>query len=444
MKKNLTMKQYLTVGSLLFGLFFGAGNLIFPVLMGQLAGNQTPLATIGFIVTGVGLPFLGILAIGFSESQGIYDLASKASKGFGLFFTIALYLTIGPFFALPRTATVSFEVGFAPYLNAQQRSLWLLVFSIIFFLLAWRLSLNPSKMMLWIGKILNPLFLLLLSALILISFIRPMGNIQDIPADPSYQQPFFTGFIEGYNTMDVLAALAFGIIIVKAIQQLGIHEPKQIALDTLKSGIFTVVLMAVIYGSLTFIGATSRHQIATAPNGGVALNQIANYYFGSYGVILLATIITLACLKTAMGLISACSETFHELFPSISYRQFVHLFSLLGGLIANVGLSSIILIATPVLSFLYPLAISLIFLAFADPFFKSKKSVYRVTIWVATIFAVIDALKVITTKIMTIPAMVTSFDKLDSILPLASVGMAWLIPVVVTLCGMTLWARKTV
>lgn len=431
MKKTLSFASYITIGSMLFGLFFGAGNLIFPVQMGQLAGSNTPLATLGFILTGVGLPFLGVLAIGFSQSNGLYDLAKRVHPAFGLFFTVALYLTIGPFFALPRTATVSFEVGIAPYISETWQTLCLLLFSLTFFILAWAFSLKPAKIMTWIGKILNPLFLIFLSFLIIKAFSQPMGKIANQVVSPAYvESPLITGFIEGYNTMDVLASLAFAIIVINSIKRLGVTNPLEIAKDTLKAGTVTLILMTVIYGSLAYMGATSLSRLPIAENGGLALNQIANFYFGPIGSLLLAIIVTLACLKTAIGLITACSETFTELFPLISYRNFVHLFSLFGCLIANLGLTSIIKFSLPVLMFLYPLSIVLVFLALLSPLFKHQPIVYQITIGVTFVLSIYEGLKAGPSWLQQLPLIKPIITFLDTLLPLSDLNMGWVLPAI--------------
>lgn len=434
MSKKLPFSAYLTIGSMLFGLFFGAGNLIFPVHMGQLAGNQTPVATLGFILTGVGLPFLGVLAIGFSQSNGLYDLASRVHPAFGLFFTMALYLTIGPFFALPRTATVSYEVGLAPYIPENHQFLALLIFSLAFFVLAWLFSLRPAKIMIWVGKILNPLFLIFLALLIFKAFTQPMGTIAEQISQETYQtNSFFTGFIEGYNTMDVLASLAFGIIVVNSIKSLGVTKPSEIAKDTLKSGFVTLILMAVIYGSLAYMGATSVSRFPLSENGGIALNQISHHYFGSFGSLLLAIIVTLACLKTAIGLITACSETFVELFPQISYRHYVHLFSIAGCAIANVGLTSIIKLSIPVLMFLYPLAIVLVLLAFLSPLFNHRPIVYQITIGVTFIISIVEGLKAGSASFKALPGIHQIINFFDTVLPFSAVNMGWILPALIAL-----------
>ena len=297
MDKRLSLSSYIFIGSMLFGLFFGAGNLIFPVHMGQEAGTNILPATLGFLVTGIGLPFLGVVAIGVSKSDGLFDLASRVHPIYGIFMTVALYMTIGPFFALPRTGTVSYEIGIAPYLPSQYQTIGLLLFTVIFFAIALAFSMKPTKILIWVGKILNPLFLVFLAILIVTAFLKPMGVISEAAVHGNYvTEPFITGFTQGYNTMDALASLAFGIIVVQTIKGLGVRNPSNIAIDTIKSGIVSVILMAVIYGSLAYIGATSVGQFEVSENGGIALAQIAQHYFGSFGSVLLAIIVTVACL----------------------------------------------------------------------------------------------------------------------------------------------------
>lgn len=435
MDKRLSLSSYIFIGSMLFGLFFGAGNLIFPVHMGQEAGTNILPATLGFLVTGIGLPFLGVVAIGVSKSDGLFDLASRVHPIYGIFMTVALYMTIGPFFALPRTGTVSYEIGIAPYLPSQYQTIGLLAFTVIFFAIALAFSMKPTKILIWVGKILNPLFLVFLAILIVTAFLKPMGVISEAAVHGNYvTEPFITGFTQGYNTMDALASLAFGIIVVQTIKGLGVRNPSNIAIDTIKSGIVSVILMAVIYGSLAYIGATSVGQFEVSENGGIALAQIAQHYFGSFGSVLLAIIVTVACLKTAIGLITACSETFCEMFPnSFSYRTYVILFTLLACGIANVGLTKIISLSIPVLMFLYPLAITLIFLALLSPLFKNRQVVY-VTTTIFTIFvSIADGLNAL-------PAGIKSISFIDNILafysrylPLFDIGMGWVFPAILGL-----------
>ena len=430
MKKGLSLSSYLYIGSMLFGLFFGAGNLIFPVHMGQVAGANVSWATLGFLVTGIGLPFLGVIAIGISKSNGLFDLASRIHPYYGYFMTIALYLTIGPFFALPRLSTVSYEIGLTPYINPAYQTVGLAIFSILFYGTALFLSLKPTKILIYVGKVLNPIFLVFLGVLIVTAFIRPLGGVMDASVTGSYvAQPFVSGFLEGYNTMDALASLAFGIVVVQTIKTLGVTKPSEIAKDTIKSGLISILLMGIIYASLAYIGTMSVGQFPVSENGGIALAQISNYYFGSFGSVLLAVIVTVACLKTAIGLITACAETFKEMFPrSISYKAYVVVFSVLTTLVANIGLTNIIAFSLPVLMFLYPLAITLILLALLSPLFKDRQVVYVTTTIFTLVVSVADLLNALPENIRNLNGIQNFLTFCADYLPLFSMGMGWILP----------------
>ncbi len=428
--KKLSLSSYLMVGSLLFGLFFGAGNLIFPVHMGQLAGTNVGAATIGFLITATGLPFLGVVALAMTNSSSLFQLASRVHPIYAYLMTIALYLTIGPFFATPRLGTTSFEVGFAQHIPERFQTVGLAVFTITFFSVALLLSLKPTKILVYVGKVLNPLFLLFLGLLILFAFFKPMGSVANEMPDPSYVSGAFNnGFLEGYNTMDALASLAFGVIVVQTIKGLGVTKPADIAKDTIKAGFISVVLMAIIYACLAYIGTMSTGTFAVSENGGIALAQIAHHYFGGFGSFLLAIIATLACLKTAIGLITAGAETFYQLFPhSFSYRTYVVLFSAVSCLAANVGLTNIIAYSLPVLMFLYPLAIVLILMAILSPLFKNRQIVYVTTTMFTLLVSAADFLHYL-------PSFISEQDWAQKVLafysryvPLFDIGMGWLIP----------------
>ncbi len=444
MDKKIPFSTYAVIGTMLFGMFFGAGNLIFPIQMGQLAGTNYWLALIGFLVTAIGLPFLGILAIGLSGSNGLRDLASKVHPVFGVVFALALYLTIGPFFAIPRTATVPFVVGFEPFIDPSQATLWLAIFSFVFFAVVFYFSLNPAKIMDIIGKYLTPAFLIFLFVLIGISLLSPMGSFVE-PAGSYINEAFMTGFKEGYNTMDALASLAFGIIVINAIKRTGVTDKKEIAKATLKSGVFAMALMMLIYGLIAYMGASSVTAIGTFDNGGQIFAAVADHFFGSYGAILLAIIIVLACLKTSIGLITACSEFFHEVFPKVSYKAFVVILCVVSFTIANVGLTNIITYAVPVLMFLYPLAIVLIVLALVGPLFNYKQSVFAVAILLTFFISLIDGYNAL---VASVPAFEVGFltevaDVYARYLPLYSIGLGWIVPAVVgVLVGLLIPAKK--
>lgn len=432
--KKLSLRQLITVATMLFGLFFGAGNLIFPASMGQLAGSNLWWASAGFLITGVGLPLLGVAALGISREEGLLELSSRVGKGYGLFFTCLLYLTIGPFFAIPRCATVSYTVGIQQLLP-QGGAAALAVFSLLFFGAVLFFSLRPGEILTWVGKVLTPLFLCFLAVLVLRALSAPMASVADIPPAGSYRDAAFsTGLLEGYNTMDALASLAFGIIVVNAIRSLGVREPGAVARDTVRAGVFSSLLMAVIYLLVTVVGAQSRGQLEISANGGEALAQIAGHYFGSAGAVILAATVTIACLKTAVGLVTSCSETFVKIFPGgPSYRAWAVTFSLVSFLIANLGLNTILAYSTPVLMFLYPLSIVLILLTLGGRLFGNHPAVLRWTIGCTMVAAVFDLLRTLPTQAQAALHLEPVVALAETWLPLCKQGFGWVCPAVLGL-----------
>ena len=390
--KKLTRRQRILVATTLFGMFFGAGNLIFPVHLGQMAGSNVIPAIIGFIITAVGIPIFGVAAIGVTHSDGLQTLSGKVGKGYGIFFTCLLYLTIGPLFAIPRCATVSFTTGVAPMLlDPSKEWLALLIFSAIFFAFVLFFSLRPGKITVWIGKIINPIFLLFLAVLVIAALTNPGASIAAVEPVEAYAtgtSSFFSSFIEGYGTMDAIAGLAFGIVVVDVIRRMGVDNDDAVAVDVLGSGALTGILMAVIYIVTILMGTQSRGLFEISDNGGIALTQIAGHYFGGVGQIILAVTITFACLKTSIGLVTSCSETFVKMtHGKLSYKAWAILFTLFSFAVSNVGLSAIIEYSIPVLMLIYPPAIALIILAFisswneymAPLIFLVKKELYTVS-----------------------------------------------------------------
>ena len=432
--KKLTIKEYLLLGSMLFGMFFGAGNLIFPVYMGQLSGANSIPAIIGFCMTGVGLPLLGIAAIGISKSEGLFDASKKVSTWFSYFFTVILYLSIGPLFAIPRTATVSFTTGITPFITAGQTQLGLFIYTLIFFALVLLFSLRPSKIMTWIGKYINSIFLVLLFCLLALSFIKPIGSFTSVqPTDGYISQPFFTGLLEGYNTMDALASLAFAIVLINAIKEFHIKDAKEIAKITLKSGVIAVALMALIYFGLTILGAQSVLLQGASENGGVALAILAKHYYGSVGNVLLAGIMIFACLKTAIGLVTSCAETFVEVFPkSLSYRVYAIGFTLISFLLSNFGLDRILKYSLPALLFLYPITIVFILLLLVGSFVGENKIIYQSTIIATIIGAFMDTFSKPSYTFMH-SAFTDGVVNLYQKLPMYEIGFAWVIFTVIGL-----------
>ena len=432
--KKLTLRQKILVAGTLFGMFFGAGNLIFPVHLGQMAGQNALPAIIGFIITAVGIPILGVAAIGVTHSDGLQTLSGKVGKGYGIFFTCLLYLTIGPLFAIPRCATVSFTTGITPLLGADSpERLYLLLFSAVFFAFVLFFSLRPGKITVWIGKIINPLFLFFFAALMLAALLAPGAAISAVePVEAYRSDAFFPALIEGYGTMDAIAGLAFGIVVIDVIRRMGVDNDDAIAEDVLSSGLLTGALMALIYVVSIVVGAQSRGLFELSENGGIALTQIAGHYLGGVGLFILAFTITFACLKTSIGLVTACAETFSKMTNGkISYRSWAILFTVFSFAVSNIGLSAIIEYSIPMLMLIYPPAIALILLAFLGKFFAHDRTVYIATMigtWAAAIF---DCMK-------TLPAPVQAALHLDAPiafaaahLPLFDKNLGWLLPAVI-------------
>ena len=430
MKRSLNRKETVFVASMLFGMFFGAGNLIFPVSMGQLSGNNMWQAAAGFLITGVGLPLLGVAALGISREDGLMGLSSRVGRRYGKFFTCILYLTIGPFFAIPRCATVVYTVGVERIIPDSMQTAVLAVFSLLFFAAVLFFSLRPGEILAWIGKVLNPLFLLFLGLLVIRALLSPMGSISGAAPEGAYAAgAFYQGFLEGYNTMDALAGLAFGIIVVNVIRDLGVENPGDVAKNTVRSGILSSVLMAVIYVLVTVVGAQSRGVFPPSSNGGEALALIAGHYFGPAGAVILAAAVTLACLKTAVGLITSCGETFQKIFPKgPSYRIWAVLFSTLSFLIANLGLDAIVSWSKPVLLFLYPLAITLILLTLFGRLFGNDGRVYRWVTGFTAAAAAVDFINALPGQVLSALRLEKTAEAVRDFLPFAENGFGWICP----------------
>ena len=430
MKQKLSIKEYIYVASMLFGLFFGAGNLIFPIHLGQLAGSHIWSAVAGLLITAVGMPLMSVAALGISRSDGLFALSGKVARPYAYFFTCLLYLTIGPFFAIPRCATTSFTVGLEQVLPEGHARLFLLLFTLLFFVAALLFSLFPGKILTWVGKILNPCFLVFLGILVTVALVRPAAAIGEVAPQGDYAaQPFFAGFLEGYNTMDVLAGLAFGIVVVQVIRGLGVENEDAVAGTTVRAGVFSCLLMGLIYVAVALVGVQSRGVFETSENGGIAFAQIARHYLGYPGLIILAATVTLACLKTAVGLITSCAETFKTMFPKgPSYRVWAIVFSTVSFLFANFGLSTIIEFSIPVLMFLYPLAITLAVLALFGRFFGHDRAMYVSVTAFTLVAAVYDLLRTLPEGLRTACHLDGFLKAVGTVLPLSGLGLGWVCP----------------
>ena len=430
-KRSLSIKETIIVASTLFGMFFGAGNLIFPIHLGQIAGARAGSAMIGFVITAVSIPILGVAAIGNTHSENLLELSSKVNRKFAYCFTTLLYLTIGPFFAIPRCCTTSFTTGIEAFTGSESM-LPQLIFSAVFFAVVLYCSWSSTKITLWIGKVINPIFLIFLAILLGAALLNPSTLINNVtPVEPYDTIPFFSGFVEGYGTMDAIAGLAFGIVIIEVVRGFGISDDDAVAKATVRSGILTGVLMGLIYIATIVVGAQSRGLFEVSDNGGIALAEISNHYLGTVGSVILAITVTAACLKTAIGLVTSCAEMFVRMFHRpFNYRGWALVFTLFSFAISNVGLTALINYSLPVLMLLYPFTIVLIIVALLNRFFSGSKYVYNCAMIGAGVVAILDCLKTMPEwfqNAFNIPAL-TEFA-LNTI-PWFDRGLGWVVPAI--------------
>lgn len=389
-------KNTILVGFMLFAMFFGAGNLIFPPRLGLENNTDFWPAILGFVITGVGLPLIGIIASSFYYG-GYKDMLNKIHPWFSIVFLSAIYLSIGPFFAIPRTAATAYEMAVIPF-SGESGMESLLTFTALYFILSLWFALNPSKLVERIGTILTPLLLLSILALIIKAMFLFSDNVPAIPQEIAGQSAFFRGFVNGYLTMDALASIAFSVIVVMSIKRKGHSEGKELIKQTAVAAIVAAVFLALIYIALGWIGKNMSISQATlteltAKNqdiGTYILNSVALQTFGTFGRTLLGIIVSLACLTTTIGLIASVSEYFNEIYHKISYKTYAVIFTVIGFILANQGLSVVISKSVPVLLVLYPIAITIILLLFINQFTPLTLTGQRVSLLLVTVISILS------------------------------------------------------
>lgn len=421
--------ELLTLGFMMFSVFFGAGNLIFPPALGQIAGDHAPMAMAGFMTTGVGLPLMGIIAIALSGGAYTALIRQRTAPWFATALLVILYLIIGPIFAMPRTGAVSFEIGIRPFLSDDWLLIGQILYTVVFFGLSYYLALNPSKIIDRVGNLLTPALLLFLAVLFVRAFWSPLGPV--IASGGAYvAAPYAQGFQDGYQTMDLLASVAIGALVVNAVRMRGITDKKQISIACLVAGGITVVLMALVYGSLAYIGATSAIPLGHSANGGQLLADAVRLFFGQTGNLLLAIIIALACLTTCCGVTSSAAMFFNKLLKNrISYERLLLISTIFSFLASNIGLTGLIRLALPFLVAIYPVVIVFVLLSLFDSFIGQRKTIYQGAIGLTFIFSIIDAFH---------EAGLVAVEPLRNVLvnylPLYGVMLGWVCPAVIGAC----------
>ena len=422
--KNLSKKDLILVSLMLFSLFFGAGNLIFPPFLGQAAGSATWIAMAGFFITAVGFPVLGVIAV--AKSEGLYSLAKRVHPIFASVFTVLIYLSIGPGLGIPRAGSLPFEMAVAPYLPEDVSvKVALFLFTLVFFAISYWLCLSPAKLVDRMGKVLTPILLILILVVFIASIFRPLGVYGQATGE-YMTSPFIKGFLEGYLTMDTIAALNFGIVIALAIRSRGVTDERLVVSNSIKSGVIAGSILIAIYAVLGHLGGTSGGRFGVTENGAQILTNVITYIFGKPGAVLLAAIFTLACLTTCVGLITSCSQYFASLTSKIDYKGVVGIISLLSMGTANIGLTQILSISVPILNAIYPIAIVLIVLGIMNKLFNQNTMVYRLTILFTGVVSIVDALGQVGIRVGVVT---TLFEKL----PFYSQGLGWVVPALVGL-----------
>ena len=417
--QHLSKRDNFFVGLTLFSMFFGAGNLIFPPFLGAQAGTDTWPAMVGFAISAIGLPVLGVVAV--AQSGGLPVLAGRVGKKFAWLFTLLIYVSIGPGLAIPRTASTSFEMAVSPFWpNAP---LWVLcAYSFVFFAVAMLVAFKPEKLTDRLGKALGPILLALIFVMVVGCFVNAPGGY-GVPGGNYTGNVVAQGFVDGYQTMDTIAALNFGIIIALNIQNRGVTDEKSVMRYTIRAGWIAGAVLLVVYSALAHIGAVSGGSFENYSNGAGVLTNLMSWMYGPAGTALLGLIFVIACLNTCIGLFSCCSEYFSLQWPKIPYRAWVVIFAVISFFVSIAGLDTILAISVPILSAIYPVAIVLIALGLAHRITGKAPLCYPVAVAFTILVSVPCAL--VQAKLLGGPA-AAFFEGL----PLYAEGLSWLLPAV--------------
>lgn len=409
-------KTIIFTGFMLFSLFFGAGNLIFPPSVGFFSGDAFTPAILGFTITAILLPLAAVVATIISK-DGLLSITKQVGPVFGVLFAVLLYMSIGPFYAIPRAANIGYKFGWAPIIG--ENGIHLFIFSIIFFLATYFVSIRPQKLVDIVGKLLTPALLITLTVLF-IQAVRTFTYTSKPSSESFSEHPFLVGFLEGYFTLDAIAALAFGIVVIESLKLAGIRERGELIKGTTMAGVIAAIGLGLVYLAIAWIGRVIPFE-GTPGDGSDLLVTASNLLFGTSGNYVFGIIVLLACLTTVIGLITACSQFFVKLYPKFSYHTYVIVFILIGFFFTNFGLENLLNIAVPLLVFIYPASIMLITLTLLQPMLGYSRQMYRFSVTVAILFGIYDALGA------------TSIDMkwsepFLSWIPLFDAGLAWLVP----------------
>lgn len=406
------------MGLTLFSMFFGAGNLIFPPFLAYQAGRATWPAMVGFCLSAIGIPVLGVVAV--AKAGGLEPLARRVHPMFARVFVMLTYLSIGPGLAIPRNAGTSFEMAVLPFLQeGAPVALLRTGYSVVFFAVALLIALRPEKLSDRLGKVLTPILLLLIAVTFLGCLLHP-GAYRQTAMEGYASHALARGFLDGYQTMDAIAALNFGLVIAINIRAKGAEENAVVG-ETVRAGWLAGALLLAVYCALAHVGGVAGGSFDGASNGAGVLSAMVARLFGPVGSVLLAAIFIIACLNTAIGLLSCCSNYFHDLFPKISYRAWVIFFAVTSTVVANAGLDAILSVSVPILGAIYPVSIMLIVLALFHKWGEKWPAIYPSAILVTGVVSVL-------TELNTLGLCPEGLGSVLTALPLAKQGLSWLLP----------------
>lgn len=416
------------LGAALFSMFFGAGNLIFPPFLGLLAGQKWNWSMLGFFITGIGLPLLGIIAS--AKAGGDVDkLGNRVSPIFSKLLGVTVVLSIGPLLAIPRTGATAYEMGILPTMPGVSP----ITFAIVYFGISLALVIKPNNVIDRIGKILTPALLLLLGFIIFKGIFDPMG----IPVSEDLAKPFSDGFITGYQTMDALASILFGGMVTTSLIQSGYSNSEERLSMTKKAGIIAVIGLTLVYGGLGYLGATGGSLFPKDITKVDLIMNIANNSLARYGELGLGLVVALACLTTTVGLTATVGQYFSSITKGkLKYEWIVIGTILFSGFMSIRGVESIIAFSEPILIFMYPVVIVMILLTIVlgeDQ--DHNKSIYRHAIGATLIVSTLELLNLL--------GILSYVTQVVEYLPLASSGLGWVVPAIIgTIIGMFV-AKKT-
>jgi len=405
-------KDVILTGFALFAMLFGAGNLIFPPMVGYVVGDQWISAAAGFFITGIGFPLLAILSSALAGKE-LDDFADKVSPLFSKIFNVVLILAIGPFLAIPRTGATAFELMLLPHVDGNN-GMYKYVFLACYFIIVFLFSIKANAVIERIGKILTPILLIILAVIVVKGVFFPIGE----PLAKDISNTFRYGFYNGYQTMDTLAAIIFSSIILKAIRNGRNLTVKQEMSFLSNSSLIAVCGLSLVYGGLLYIGATSYgvlHSTGTTQ----LLTDIVNKLLGKEGNLALGVCVAGACLTTAIGLTATVGDYFSSLLKT-SYEKVVTATVVLSFIFAGFGVDAIVKVSAPILTFLYPVAIVLIVLNCFKKYISSDKT-YLGAVIGAGIIGFFEMTQ-------TLGINLQFLNKIYIKLPLQTFGLAWVVP----------------